>query len=110
MPAQTDEHGEGVTPEQVIDLLAAVTGVDEIDLNASLPKVGLVDELDVLSFWDAVVEEHGERGLSDPDFTEVREARTVVELAGVIVRHLRGYVGLGDTPERALRSHGLDDA
>lgn len=89
MPAQTHEHGETVTPEQVVDLLAAITGVDEVDLDASLPHAGLIDDLDVLSFWDAVVEEHAERGLADPDFAEVREARTVAELADAIVRQLR---------------------
>ncbi len=88
MPAQTHEHGEVITPQQVIDLLAAVSGVDELAVDASLLEIGLIEELDILSFWDAVAEEYAERSLGDPDLSDLWEATTVTELADAIVRYL----------------------
>lgn len=80
MPAETHRHAATVTTADVHDLLSAVTGVDDVDLDATLSSIGFVDELDIFSFWDAVVEEHAERCVGDSDLTELLEAVTVRDL------------------------------
>lgn len=88
MPAETHRHAEAVTTSDVLELLSAVTGADDVDVDATLRDIGFVDELDTFSFWDAVVEEHAERRIGDPDLTELLEAVTVRELTELVVRLL----------------------
>lgn len=88
MPAETHRHAEAVTAADVIDLLCAVTGAEDIEVGSILRDIGFVDELDVFSFWDAVVEEFAERSLSNPDVSELLEAVTVRDLISAVVRLL----------------------
>ena len=96
MPAETHRHAEAVTAADVIALLCAVIDADAIEVDSTLRDIGLVDELDVFSFWDAVREEYAERSLSDPDVSELLEAVTVRDLISAVVRLL-------DTSSRTAR-------
>ncbi len=89
MPAETHRHAESVTTSDVLGLLSAVAGADDVDIDATLRDIGFADEFDTLSFWDAVVEEHAERCMDDADVTELLEAATVRDLTEIIV-HLLG--------------------
>lgn len=94
MPAETHSHTEPVTVEAVLDLLATILGDgQDIDPSTPLEHLGLGDELALLAFWDAVVEEHAERGVAEPDFEELADARTAADLAECAVRGINGHTG-----------------
>jgi hypothetical protein len=44
------------------------------------------EDLALLSFWDVVAEEFGERTLGEPDIEELAGCRTAVDLAETIAR------------------------
>ena len=87
MPAETHQHAEPLTEDQVLAFISNVfdDGAD-VDPQTPLVELGLTDELDVLAYWDAAVEEHAERGIGDPDLTDLFEAETAGELARATVR------------------------
>jgi hypothetical protein len=97
MPAETHQHRDPVDLETVLELLWAVTAAPgEPDPDVPLTVVGLAGDLPMLDVWDAVSEEYGERTLGVPELDELRELRTVGELA-TLVQH---WVGV-DSDEAA---------
>lgn len=90
MPAETHQHAEPLTVHDVIALLSSVVGdADDLDPSTALVEFGMTDELDLLAFWDAAVEEFAERTVGEPDLTELFEACTAAELAAATVACLR---------------------
>ena len=87
MPAETHSHSQPVTVEDVLELLATVVH-DEggLDAGTSLEVLGLDDDLALLSFWDVVAEEFGERTLGEPDIEDLAGCRTAIELAETVAR------------------------
>jgi hypothetical protein len=90
MPAETHRRRDAVDlVSDVIDLFEALLdepmGVGGIRAETRLADLG-VDDLAVLHLWDAAVEELAERGSADVDVDELLLARTVGELADLIVR------------------------
>lgn len=87
MPAETHSHSEPVTADDVLELLATVVhGGDALDPGTPVDALGLDDDLALLSFWDVVAEEFGERTLGEPDLEELAGCRTAVELAETVAR------------------------
>jgi hypothetical protein len=87
MPAETHSHSEPVTVEDVLELLATVVqDGDGLDPGTSVDLLGLDDDLALLSFWDVVAEEFGERTLGEPDIEELAGCRTAIELAEAVTR------------------------
>ena len=86
MPAETHQHTEPLTADDVIALLFTVVGDSvELDPSTTLVELGMTDDLDLLAFWDAAVEEFAERTIGEPDLTELLDARTAAELAAATV-------------------------
>lgn len=68
MPAETHQHHEPVDATVVLDLLAAVVGIDvSAAAEAMLSDLDLDDDLAMLHLWEMTVEELGERTLGDLD-------------------------------------------
>lgn len=87
MPAETHSHREPVTADDVLELLATVVhDGDGLDPGTPVDVLGLDDDLALLSFWDVVAEEFGERTLGEPDLEELAGCRTAIELAENIAR------------------------
>ena len=87
MPAETHSHSEPVTVEDVLELLATVVqDGGGLDPGTPVEALGLDDDLALLSFWDVVAEEFGERTLGEPDIEELAGCRTAVDLAETVVR------------------------
>ncbi|MAT04010.1 MAG: hypothetical protein CL424_03080 [Acidimicrobiaceae bacterium] len=84
MPAETHQHFAETGSEQLIDLLLALItpgGGERPTRDAALADIGLNDEVLRWAFWDAIVEEFGERGSSDVDDPDdLISARTVGDL------------------------------
>lgn len=82
MPAETHQHTEPLTTDDVLALLFTVVGDSvDLDLSTTLVELGMTEDLDLLAFWDAAVEEFAERTIGEPDLTELLDARTAAELA-----------------------------
>lgn len=88
MPAETHQHSDPLSTREVMALLSAVV-VGDIVSSTSLAELGLDDDVVLLAFWDAAVEEFAERTLGQPDLSELYEARTVGELVAATVQCLR---------------------
>lgn len=90
MPAETHSTHEGIDARDVMDLMDALVGADDVILGAdtSLADVGLDDELGVFDVCRAVADEFAERSVADLDVEELMLARTVGELAEAIMRAL----------------------
>lgn len=87
MPAETHSHSEPVTADDVLELLATVVhDADGLDPGTPVDALGLDDDLALLSFWDVVAEEFGERTLGEPDIEELAGCRTAIELAETVAR------------------------
>jgi hypothetical protein len=87
MPAETHSHSEPVTADDVLELLATVVhDGDGLDPGTPVDALGLDDDLALLSVWDVVAEEFGERTLAEPDIEELAGCRTAIELADTIAR------------------------
>ena len=92
MPAETHQHAAPLTGNDVMALLSAVVA-DDVEPSTPLVDLGMSDEVDLLAFWDAAVEEFAERTLGEPDLTELFEASTAGELVAATIRCLRQPVG-----------------
>lgn len=87
MPAETHSHSEPVTVEDVLELLASVVhDADALDPETPVEELGFDDDLSLLSLWDVVAEEFGERTLGEPDIEELAGCRTAIELAETVAR------------------------
>lgn len=98
MPAETHRQRDAVDlVGDVIDLFEALLdepGVGGIRAETLLGDLGL-DDLAVLHLWDAAIEELAERGSAEVDVDELLLARTVGDLADLIVHS----VGANETPD-----------
>lgn len=97
MPAETHQHGDPVSADDVIDVLLTLAPEHEsllVERGTPLHLVGLDDEVVVLDLWDAAVEDLAERGIGEPDLSELLDATTVGELVDATVRCL----GRGQRP------------
>jgi hypothetical protein len=93
MPAETHRRRDAIDVEDVMDLLDALLdeplGTARVAEDTPLRDLG-IDDLAVLHLWDAAVEELAERGAAEPDVDELVLARTVGELAELIVHSIGG--------------------
>lgn len=88
MPAETHSHHEPVTVDDILDLLSTIVQDGEVDPDAPLDALGLDDDLALLSYWDVVVEEYGERTVGEPDLEELASATSALDLARRTVSEL----------------------
>lgn len=92
MPAETHSHHEPITVDDILDLLSTIVhGDSELQPDMPLDELGLSDDLAVMAFWDAVVEEYGERGVGEPDLEDLATATTAADLARRTVDNLRAF-------------------
>lgn len=90
MPAETHSHHEPITVDDILDLLSTIVhGDSELQPDMPLDELGLSDDLAVIAFWDAVVEEYGERSVGEPDLEGLATATTAADLARRAVDNLR---------------------
>ena len=90
MPAETHQVRDGVDAGAVLDLLAALVGVEpEEAADLSLAASGIDDDLAILHLWTAVAEEYGERSIGELDLEDQRPA-TLGELAALFHASLGG--------------------
>jgi hypothetical protein len=81
MPAETHQLSEQTDSQAILDLVAALVGVDPDDApELSLVAVDLHDDLAILHLWASVVEEFGERSVGDIELDDPRPA-TLADLA-----------------------------
>lgn len=81
MPAETHSRREAVELSTIVELLANILDLDDDDpAAATLDRLGVVDDLEVLDLWSAVAEEFGERTLGELDLPDPRP-ETLGELA-----------------------------
>lgn len=106
MPAETHRRRDAVEVGDVIDLFEALLdepmGPGGIRAEMQLCDLG-VDDVAALHLWDAAVEELAERGSAEPDVEELLLARTVGDLAELIVHSIGG----GEPPDWA---HSMTDS
>ena len=89
MPAETHQKSDDTDAAAVLDLLAAVAGIDSHDAaTVRLADLELDDDLSILHLWAMVAEEYGERALGDLDFDGERPA-TLGGLAELFVEALQ---------------------
>lgn len=89
MPAETHSHREPVSVDDIVDLLSTMAPDGEsFDPTSTLEDLGLSDDLALMAFWDAVVEEHAERGVGEADLEDLASAPNALELARRTVRYL----------------------
>ncbi|MCD9622262.1 hypothetical protein [Rhabdothermincola salaria] len=89
MPAETHQHRDQVTSDDVLELLLVVLEVPDrssAGADTELGEVGIDSDLALLDLWDAIVEEFGERTLGEIDLDDLRAAHTVGELAEVATK------------------------
>jgi len=89
MPAETHQHREAVTAEEIVDLLVGVLAGSAdsfVGADTLLGGVGVETDLALFDLADVVAEEYGERSLGEVAFEELRSARTVGALAQVFAQ------------------------
>jgi hypothetical protein len=73
MPAETHQLNEQTDAQTILDLVAALVGVDPDEApGLSLASVDLTDDLAILHLWASVVEEFGERSVGDIELDDLR--------------------------------------
>ncbi|MGE3618822.1 MAG: hypothetical protein AB7L84_00040 [Acidimicrobiia bacterium] len=88
MPAETHQQRDDLGVDAVVELLAALVGIEpEGAGSATLAALDLDDDLALLRLWDLVAEELGERSLGDLDLSDARPA-TLGALAEEFLRAL----------------------
>lgn len=91
MPAETHQHRDAVTADEIVDLLVAVlatsTDLARVGPDTLLADLGADSDLALFDLGDLVAEEYGERSLGEIDLDELWSARTIGDLARVFAQH-----------------------
>lgn len=87
MPAETHQRSGPATLGDVLSLLSSELGVPDHDEShdRSLDELDCCDDLALLDLWETAVEEHAERTVMEVDLDELRQARTLRDLARCVV-------------------------